>query len=209
MDKMESTYGRYDGDLYYHSSHGIEGHKLRFYIVPPEKYVCNDCKMPGDQEEPCFKCPFEKCKYSIHKICYIKRPGSTTAPQFFDCKFTLHHDPVPSRGDVYCDACGEDILGYSYRCDCPDKYHDLHPICAHIPVDSTRKTEKGTVLELIKKDKSKCLLCRNKYPVESCVRFTGWKWIARKRDWAFPFCFSGRKICYHLQCMNKIEALRP
>ncbi|KAK1383983.1 hypothetical protein POM88_021718 [Heracleum sosnowskyi] len=207
MDK-NGSYGRCDGELYRHWSHDIKDHGLRFYVVPPERYVCKVCNMPGDLEEPCFKCPFEKCNYSIHKICCIKKPGSTTSHQFFDCKFTFHHNPAPNRGDVYCDACGVDISGYSYSCDCPDDCHDLHPTCAHIPIDRKRKTEKGTVLELIKKDDSKCLLCRKKYPVESCVRFTGWKWVARKRYRGFPFCFFGRKICYHLQCMKKIETLR-
>ncbi|KAK1383972.1 hypothetical protein POM88_021707 [Heracleum sosnowskyi] len=201
------NYGMYDGELYSHESHDIKDHELRFHLKPPGSYICNDCKMPDDTN-PCLKCPYEKCEFVIHKICYKTMPDSTHSHKFFKCKFTFHHNPIPNRGDVYCDACGDDISGYSYRCDCPNNYHDLHPTCAHIPEGSTRKTEKGTILELKDKENSKCLLCRKKYPVESCIRFTGWKWVARKRDWGFPFCFSGRKICYHLKCKNKIEALR-
>lgn len=195
-----------DGKLYKHDSHQ---HKLRFHLKPPGSYICNGCELPGDLY-PCFKCPNEDCfkkPFHLHQVCYkAKRELESQLPPFFECQFIYQERSVSDNGgdDHYCDACGMDIKGFmSYRCNETDNHHDMHPTCADLQENSTITTRKGILYELKDKVNSKCLHCGKRYPAEECMRFTGWKWVSKKRYWSFPLC--SRKKCYHIKCMNEIE----
>lgn len=190
-------------------------HRLRFHIKPTGRYTCSGCKMPGDSQ-PYLKCTHEKCvkefEFYLHQICYKAENAFIPHTPFFDCEFEYRCCPLEESDDFrYCDACGLDTKGFMrYICiDHGNSHHDLHPTCANLSKESTKTTEKGMVLELKDKVRSKCRLCKKRYPVEACKRFTGWKWVSQKYYWSFSLCFMGRKKkCYHLKCMNLVEAAR-
>lgn len=188
--------------------HGSHKHTLREHHAR-EPYKCNGCKMPGSQI--CFKCTDEVCHFYLHLECFAAEQNTTRRhPLLKDCDFDYHESPpqVADRGgDVpYCDACGLDILGFRYQCFTKSHLHnphDLHPTCANLKKEMVWGSLK---LKLLDNVESRCLHCDEKYPTEGCIRFTGWKWVAKERYWGYPFCFSGRKICFHVKCMNEIQA---
>nr|XP_017241164.1 PREDICTED: uncharacterized protein LOC108213890 [Daucus carota subsp. sativus] len=209
----ELTKEMLDGELYEaHVSH--PGHKLRFYSKAPDpNYECYGCKLPGDTNSY-LRCPYENCSFYLHRVCYKFKPSHPPAwHKFFPhCEFLLYDGITAEVSDhsgdfSYCDACGEDIRGFRYRCrpdddSHPQGNHDVHPTCFHRKDDITMNS--GVRLELKDKVKSRCLLCKKRYPAEECVGFTGWKWVSEDREyWGFPYCFTGTKMCFHLKCLNE------
>lgn len=217
MTQEELTKEMLDGELYEaHVSH--PDHKLRFYSKSPDpNYECDGCKLPADTNSY-LRCPYENCFFYLHQVCYKFRPSPRPSwHKFFpQCEFKLYDgitaEVADQSGDFpypYCDACGEDIKGFRYRCtpyddSHPPGNHDLHPTCLHRDADATIEN-RGVPLKLKDKVKSKCVECKKRYPAEECIGFTGWKWVSEDRDyWGFPYCFTGTKLCFHLKCMNEI-----
>ncbi|KAL8132532.1 hypothetical protein AgCh_008134 [Apium graveolens] len=185
--------------------HGSHKHTLREHHAR-EPYKCNGCKMPGSRT--CFKCVDELCNFYLHLDCFTAEQVTTLRhPLLEDCDFDYHKSPPPGEDVPYCDACGLDILGFRYRCFTKSHLHnphDLHPTCANLEEDMIWGRFK---LKLLDNVESRCLHCDEKYPTEDCIRFTGWKWVAENHKyWGYPFCFSGKKICFHVKCMNEIQA---
>ncbi|XP_063948236.1 protein VACUOLELESS GAMETOPHYTES-like [Daucus carota subsp. sativus] len=200
-----------DDDIEREFEHGSHKHTLRVHHAR-EPYKCNGCKMPGSRI--CFKCVDELCHFHLHPACFAAETVPTLRHTLLDdCDFEYHESPpqvAHHGGDFpYCDACGLDILGFRYRCFTKShglNPHDLHPTCMNLEKDMEYR---GIKLKLKNNEESRCLHCGEKYPTEGCIRFTGWKWVAKDEkhwDWGFPFCLWGRKICYHVKCMNEMQA---
>lgn len=181
--------------------HSLHQHPLR-YQKAEGPYKCNGCKQPGFTT--CFKCPQDICDFHLHEDCFRAEKNTYTTHKYMQaCRFDYHASP-PRVKNRYCDACGLDILGFRYECsEHKDNPHDLHPTCAYI---DPKMDWDGLELTLRDKVKSKCFHCDERYPAEACKGFTGWKWVAKERYYRFPFCFSGKKICYHVKCLNEIMA---
>lgn len=188
-------------DNTYEERHSLHDHPLR-YQKAQGPYKCNGCKQPGFTT--CLKCPNNICDFYLHKDCFQAEHSPLITHKFMEkCRFYYHASPF-LVSDKYCNACGLNILGFRYECSTHgENPHDLHPTCANIDFEMDWD---GLKLELRDKVESKCLHCDQRYPAEECVGFTGWKWVSEERYHGFPFCFSGRKICFHVKCMNEIMA---
>ncbi|KAK9109562.1 hypothetical protein Sjap_017622 [Stephania japonica] len=112
---------RIDKEIY-HPAHS--SHKLRLdYTEKP--FNCDGCKEAGIGF--LYKC--EKCDFTLHKVCAVASPV-ISHPFYRKCEFKFFQGP-PGKVPRYCDACGDDILGFVYHCvSCG---FDLHPCCANLP----------------------------------------------------------------------------
>ncbi|CAK7325683.1 unnamed protein product [Dovyalis caffra] len=161
-----------------HSSHDSE-HFLLFKY-PQEPYECDGCKGLGFG--PCYKCEHEDCNFYLHADC--AHPTPSAFHPFSRCSLKFH-SKAPQYGERYCDACGQDVLGFVYQCK-HKKPCDYHPGC--LKLQRTLTAEDGTRLHLTEKLPSKCLNCGSR---ETSNRIQGWSYVS-----------SCGQYCYHVACVK-------
>ncbi|KAJ6768012.1 BINDING PROTEIN putative-RELATED [Salix koriyanagi] len=161
-----------------HPSHSH--HYLCLLKLPQEPYWCNGCMGLGFG--PCYECEHEGCGFYLHEECANAAP-SISHP-FSKCSLKFHYN-APQGDERYCDACGEDVLGFVYQCSHKHP-HDYHPRCLKLP--RTLTAGDGLILQLRKKLPSKCLRCGSK---ETSNRIQGWCYVS-----------SSDRYCYHIACVK-------
>ncbi|KAJ6350239.1 hypothetical protein OIU78_006411 [Salix suchowensis] len=161
-----------------HPSHSH--HYLCLLKLPQEPYWCNGCMGLGFG--PCYECEHEGCGFYLHEECANAAP-SISHP-FSKCSLKFHYN-APQGDERYCDACGEDVLGFVYQCSHKHP-HDYHPRCLKLPLTLTAGD--GLILKLRKKLPSKCLRCGSK---ETSNRIQGWCYAS-----------SSDRYCYHIACVK-------
>lgn len=168
------------------------GHPLRLMKNPAKTlYSCKGCK--ERDVRPCYKHEDNHCNCHIHKECYDSFSCEKSSIMFnlsstkSSCDFIFHKEALEGKG--VCDACGDDVKGWFYKCKMCKKPHYLHPCCAKLPIKKYADTRDGEiVVDLKAESPSKCLICGNK---ENSDGFSGWYYTSR--------C---GKYCYHWSCMK-------
>ena len=159
--------------------HPSHGHPL-ILESPNEPYNCDGCKELGFG--PCYHCKFG-CDFHIHHECAVALNSSATHPFFKGCKFVFRKE----AHNRYCDACGNDVLGFLYQCQ-HEKAHDLHPCC--LKLQRNIVSSDGVRLRLTHRVSSKCLKCGSK---EASNGIRGWSYESN----------CGR-FCYHVACVKDL-----
>ncbi|KAJ6325255.1 hypothetical protein OIU76_012354 [Salix suchowensis] len=160
-----------------HSSHS--GHFL-LLKYPQEPYKCEGCKELGFGR--CYECEHEDCSFYLHEECAHATPSAFHS--FLKCSLKFH-PRAPQGGERFCDACGQDVLGFVYQCK-HKRPHDYHPSC--LKLKRTLITEDGTRLHLKEKPPSKCLNCRSS---RTSNGIKGWSYVS-----------SCGQYCYHVACVK-------
>jgi len=161
-----------------HSSHSEHFLLLKY---PREPYECNGCRVLG--LGPCYECEHEDCSFYLHEECANATPSALHS---FNSKCSLRfHSRAPQRGRRFCDACGQDVLGFVYQCKYK-KPHDYHPSC--LKLQHTLTAGDGTRLHLRKKLPSKCLNCGSR---KTSNKIEGWSYVS-----------SCGHYCYHVACVK-------
>ncbi|ERN11419.1 hypothetical protein AMTRI_Chr03g43490 [Amborella trichopoda] len=105
-----------------HYSHSQ--HRLKFECSDA-LFNCDGCKEAGIGAR--YKCDI--CDFDLHKNCATPSP-TLNHPFYRKCNFQFYSRP-PGDKMRYCDACGQDVLGFVYHCNSCG--FDLHPCCACLP----------------------------------------------------------------------------
>ncbi|KAG5237587.1 protein binding protein [Salix suchowensis] len=164
-----------------HSSHS--GHFL-LLKYPQEPYKCEGCKELGFG--PCYECEHEDCNFYLHEECANATPSAFHS--FLKCSLKFHSrapQGAPQGGERFCDACGQDVLGFVYQCKHKNP-HDYHPSC--LKLKRTLTAEDGTRLHLKEKPPSKCLNCGSS---KTSNGIKGWSYVS-----------SCGQYCYHVACVK-------
>lgn len=161
-----------------HSSHDSEHFLLLKH--PREPYECDGCKGLG--LGPCYECEHEDCSFYLHEECANASPSAFHS--FSKCTLRFH-SRAPQEGGRFCDACGQDVLGFVYQCK-HKKPHDYHPSC--LKLQRTLTAEDGTRLHLREKLPSKCLNCGSR---KTSNGIKGWSYVS-----------SCGQYCYHVACVK-------
>jgi hypothetical protein len=134
-----------------HSAHPT--HALKLGATGGALFQCDGCKQIGGDERR-YRC--EQCDFDLH-ICCARAPAVFQHPMFEGSALTLFHSPpaMPPGYFVYCDVCGDQVLGFLYNCHEQDLY--LHPFCANLPERIVE--EEGRVLDLHRATGHGCRLC--------------------------------------------------
>lgn len=162
-----------------HSSHDSEHFLLLKH--PRKPYECDGCKGLG--LGPCYKCEHEDCNFYLHEEC-AKATPSASHP-FSKCTLRFH-SRAPQKGERYCDACGQDVLGFVYQCKHNKNPHDYHPSC--LKLQRTLTADDGTRLHLREKLPSKCLNCGSR---KTSNGIKGWSYVS-----------SCGQYRYHVACVK-------
>ncbi|KAF8025976.1 hypothetical protein BT93_F2724 [Corymbia citriodora subsp. variegata] len=158
-----------------HPAHPLPHHRLKLeYSEVP--FDCHGCKEAGIGLR--YKC--QLCRYELHKACG-SAPPTVTHPYYKKCTFNYYYQP-PDRNLRVCDACGTDILGFVYHCQCRDL--DLHPCCVDLP---QVLDDGNNVLYLSKSISGPCLHCGGK------GSGPGWAYKSQSRSYNL-----------HVSCVKKL-----
>lgn len=164
-----------------HSSHP---HRLVLKLAQGP-YACYGCKEPG--LGTCYQCKYENCNFYIHEECAFPSP-SAFHRLFKKCDLKFYEKAPTNYGRVrYCDACGKNVLGFSYQCTHKNA-HDLHPCC--LKLKHLIEGDEGVRLSLSDEVNSRCLYCNSK---EIARGVKGWSYVS-----------SCGNYCYHVACVKEI-----
>ncbi|KAL5710880.1 hypothetical protein ACHQM5_021391 [Ranunculus cassubicifolius] len=134
-------------------------------------FRCDGCMEPG--WGPRYRC--DGCNYDLHQHCAVY-----TATIFHSmCKNNPFKFLQSGPDNKHCNACGRDVLGFSYRCN--DRDYDLHPSCANLPMTGVCD---GVEIHLRESHsvKAKCNICGNK---ESKSGRRGWSYRSACKKYHF------------------------
>ncbi|KAI8522856.1 hypothetical protein RHMOL_Rhmol13G0029300 [Rhododendron molle] len=176
----------HDCNLRHDHDHELE---LKSYNKP---FKCNRCG-EGELELKSYNKPFKcegcredgftlgyRCKhciYDLHKDCLNPKPKITRDDLFPGSIFEFCEKP-----GKFCDACGKEICGHSYRC--KEKNWDLHPACSNLLATLSIS---GTDFVLCKEVKYKCFWCNKKKPE---TRVAGLCYVSERNKFScHVYCF--------------------
>jgi len=142
-------------------------HKLKRAVVDA-KFKCDGCLQLGAGKS--YRC--EPCDYDIHTRCAPTKL-SLEHPMLKNCK--LDFQLKPSGPGRWCNACGDECLGFLYYN--RDRDIDLHPGCATLPKHAGID---GLQFELHTK-KDAALIC-NRCQQKGARRNSYWSYRSRGED---------------------------
>ncbi|WVZ04613.1 hypothetical protein V8G54_017959 [Vigna mungo] len=148
-------------------------------------YRCSGCREVGFGRS--YHCEKKNCGYILHEECATA--VSLAFHRFFPRSHFEFYEKAPGHRVRYCDACGNDVLGFVYHCSSTG--YDLHPCCLKLK-DSISDEEGLVSLELCQKVPSKCVQCKHKNVVDGI------------RGWSYVSSDSGGKCCYHVWCVKQL-----
>lgn len=134
----------------------------------------------------------ENCDFHLHQRCYELSEMAVPPSIAFSflkskkCSFEFQKGAPGGGGERACDACGNGVKGWFFKCERCKKPHYLHPSCTSLPIK--QKGENGIVLRLQAKTSSKCQRCESEYISEG---IRGWFYVSN--------C---RAHCYHVGCVK-------
>ncbi|KAK7273021.1 hypothetical protein RIF29_14067 [Crotalaria pallida] len=149
---------------------------------PGAPYKCSGCKELGFRGS--YTCE-NMCKYILHEEC--QKVVSPAFHHFFPKSDFVFYEKTPGHRTRYCDACGQDVLGFVYHCS--ETGFDLHPCCLLLK-DSISDDGERVTLKLCQKVPSKCLKCKSKNVVDGVK---GWSYVSSEGN-----------ACYHVSCFKKL-----
>lgn len=160
-----------------HPSH----HHVLVLESAKEPYKCNGCKELGFGSP--YVCKHQECNFHLHEECASVDPPPVSHPYLKGCELVFCKESYRK----FCDACGKDVLGFSYQCT-HKKAHDLHPCCLNL--SPTITCDDGTQLRLSNKVLSKCLKCQRK---EASNGIKGWCYVSDCGN-----------FCCHVACAKEL-----
>jgi len=137
-------------------------------------YTCSGCKAIGFGSH--YICVSSNCEYILHEEC-AKPVKLAVHPFFKNCTFEFY-EKAPEGG--FCDACGEDLLGFFYGSKTGDA---LHPCCLNL------ENNISDVLTLSHQVPSDCFRCKKRQVVRD--NFEGWSYVVNEK-----------KTCVHVACFK-------
>uniref|UniRef100_A0ACD5ZEM3 Uncharacterized protein n=1 Tax=Avena sativa TaxID=4498 RepID=A0ACD5ZEM3_AVESA len=135
-----------------HSAH--PKHALMLVTTGGAVFKCDGCRQMGGDERR-YRC--EQCDFDLH-ICCARAPVVIEPYMFKGRTLTFFYRPPatsPAGCVVYCDVCGDQVLGFMYHSQEHDL--DLHPCCAVLPERIVE--DEGRVLDLHEPTGHSCGLC--------------------------------------------------
>jgi hypothetical protein len=134
-----------------HSAH--PKHALKLVATGGALFQCDGCTQIGGDDRR-YRC--DQCDFDLH-ICCARAPAVFRHAMFAGSTLTFFHSPpaMPPGYFVYCDVCGDQVLGFLYNCNEHDLY--IHPFCANLPERVVE--EEGRVLDLHRATGHSCRLC--------------------------------------------------
>ncbi|KAK2413452.1 hypothetical protein QL285_036161 [Trifolium repens] len=144
--------------------------------------MCSGCKDRGFGIS--YICENRNCNYIVHQECAAP-VKQAVHPFFKNSNFVLYEKA--SKGG-FCDACGKDLLGFSYIC---LKTGDaLHPCCLNMTKEHEKESDDGKLVwKLCHEVPSDCVICKQSYLARN--QFKGWSYV----------CDSN---CIHVSCFNSV-----
>jgi len=135
-----------------HSAH--PQHALMLVTTGGAVFKCDGCRQLGGDERR-YRC--EQCDFDLH-VCCARAPAVMEPYMFQGRTLTFFSRPPatsPAGCVVYCDVCGDQVLGFMYH----SKQHDLdlHPFCAVLPERIVE--DEGRVLDLHEPTGHCCGIC--------------------------------------------------
>ncbi|KAF8022067.1 hypothetical protein BT93_G2262 [Corymbia citriodora subsp. variegata] len=161
-------------------------------------YECKGCQQLGFG--PYYSCI--NCNVHYHKHCGdLLRPDISSAASAvrkrppYPTGYLVLKEKAPSRAPRCCVACGDRVLGLRYkvrrRSSNPFRLlsrhlnnRAFHPLCASLPKQIKANGQQEIVLELEKKIRGECLICKDK-----------------ARGWAYNSTCG--LCCYHVGCVKR------
>ncbi|EYU27144.1 hypothetical protein MIMGU_mgv1a019454mg [Erythranthe guttata] len=106
--------------------------------------TCSGCEQKFTAGEEAYTCPERDCEFSLHKSCF-DLPEELQRNSHHDHKLNLLLEPPYYSIYYECSACGEEIKGFSFRCDECTRFR-LHVKCAFLPETVDSKAHEHTLV---------------------------------------------------------------
>ncbi|WJX75575.1 hypothetical protein P8452_59095 [Trifolium repens] len=131
-------------------------HILQLNSSETPSFMCSGCKDRGFGIS--YICENRNCNYIVHQECAAP-VKQAVHPFFKNSNFVLYEKA--SKGG-FCDACGKDLLGFSYIC---LKTGDaLHPCCLNMTKEHEKESDDGKLVwKLCHEVPSDCVICKQSY----------------------------------------------
>ncbi|KAI3453676.1 hypothetical protein Pfo_010339 [Paulownia fortunei] len=154
-------------------SHDCNKHyELRNY---KKLFACDGCKMTGSGQR--YLCKL--CGHELHRECRF--PKRIISHEYFGrSTFTFLEEPLTRHNrnnrreySRCCDACGNDVRGFSYHCERDNL--DLHPCCLNL---EKKLLINDTIFHLrAKASSAKCICCKGKIS-DGRRDVPGWSYVS-------------------------------